>query len=85
MVYLSFIYLSPDKVDWYHFVGTKKESEVASIIENNNQKFKSIDKGKEQRGFEWYDEKSKMIYSLTLIGVVINDYRIIVYDVMPQE
>ena len=69
-----------NKVYAYMFLGAKKETDIANIIETNNQNFKVIDKGKKQTSFEWHDEKTNTVYVLSLMtDIGTGDYKSISY------
>lgn len=64
----------------YLFMGAKKETDILSIIENNNQKFKVIDKGNKQPDFIWHDEKANVNYQLSVMSSIGNgEYKYINY------
>lgn len=55
-----------NKVYKYMSIGNKSESEIAEIIEKNNSKFKKIDMGPKQKGFQWIDTENNAEYNLSL-------------------
>lgn len=76
---------SDNKVYNYFFVGAKKENEITEMIENNNKKFKIIDKGKDQKDFEWADEANNIVYTLSIMTDVGNGYKLVNYIAMNKE
>lgn len=76
---------STNEVYSYLFLGSKKETDVVALIENNNNKYKVIDKGNKQENFEWHDEKSNTVFILNLMSNVGNEYKYIKYIAMGRE
>jgi len=55
-----------NKVYRYMSIGNKSESEIVEIIEKNNSKFKKVDMGLKQKGFQWIDTENNAEYNLSL-------------------
>ena len=78
-------YKSSNKVFKYLFMGAKKEIDIESIIEKNNQKFKVIDKGKKQPDFQWFDETNNTIYQLSITTSIGSNHKYISYFAIGEK
>jgi len=69
-----------NKVYKYISIGWKTESEIVEIIEKNNSKFKKVDMGSKQKGFQWIDTENNAEYNLSLFPEMnLGEYKSILY------